>query len=64
MKKKNEKKRHKTFRLKETYYKKLEVLCVAYDKRPQEIIETAVMNYLDQLEEQYIKTIKERKEVI
>lgn len=60
----SEKKKHKTFRIRESYYKKLEVLCVALDKKPQEIIEIGVMNYLDELEEQYIKSVIDRKKAI
>lgn len=51
----------KSFRLKETDVKKLDIVCEIYDKKPQEIFETAVVKYLDELEEQYIETVKNRK---
>lgn len=59
--KKKDRKVTRPFRLRESYYKKLEVLCVAYNKKPQEILETGVNEYLDRLEQEYIETVKNRK---
>jgi predicted transcriptional regulator len=57
-------KQNKTIRLKESDIKKLDIVCMAYDKKAQEIMETAVVNYLNELEEQYIKSVINRKEAI
>lgn len=54
----------KSFRLKESDAKKLDIVCMAYDKKPQEIMETAVVNYLNELEEAYIKSVIDRKKAI
>jgi len=62
--KKKDRKKNKTVRLKESDLKRLEVVSRMYEKTQQEIVETAIINVLDELEEQYIKTVKERKKVV
>jgi hypothetical protein len=61
---KADRKKNKTVRIKESYLKKLDIVCMAYNKKPQEILETGLMKYLDELEEAYIEKVINRKKAI
>lgn len=47
----------KSVRLKENDCKKLDIVCIAYGKKPQEILEKAIVDYLNKLEEAYVEKV-------